>query len=435
MYLRKQGVKNDEIDTYINFLTELAFFFYKAKKNELSIEEFNSFKKSYFGKYNVPVKQEILLKNLQQTQIFASDSFNNYGFCYPYLYYFFVAKYLADHVEQNKESIDFIIKNLHVDENAYIAIFIAHHSKNDYVLDEIILNAYTLFDKYKAATLSKKELHFFDKQVDIIAKAALPASITPEKERSNRLETQDMQEQISRNEKKKIVRSEGNNNDLAMELRRSIKTVEVMGRIIKNRAGSLEKLRLEFIFEEAMKVHLRILTSFFDLIKNDKEQQEIVEFISNRLNMIIKNKEKKDTGNKPRPLSREKIEKLSRTVFWNTNFFVVYGYINKLIHSLGSNKLIPVIEKVCDKENTPVSFLLKHGILMWFNKNLQVDNIAKWIDEDGLSEISKRIMRFMIVNHCSMHAIGFKEKQKIESNLGIPSQKLLAQQAKGNGHQ
>lgn len=433
MYLRKQGVKNDEIDTYINFLTELAIFFFTAKKNELSIDEFNSFMKSYFDKYNVPVKKEILLKNLQQTQIFALDSFNNYSFCYPYLYYFFVAKYLAEHAEQNKENIKFIINNLHVDENAYIAIFISHHSKNDYILDEIILNAYSLFDKYKPATLSKDELSFFDKQVDIIAKAALPAGIAPEKERAKRLETQDMEEQIKRDDKKKIVRSEGSNNDLAMELRRSIKTVEVMGRIIKNRAGSLEKLRLEFIFEEAMKVHLRILTSFFELIKNDKEQQEIVEFITNRLHMIIENKEKKDAGSKPRPLNREKIEKLSRTVFWNTNFFVVYNFINKLIHSLGSNKLIPVVEKVCDKENTPVSFLLKHGILMWFNKNLQVDNIAKRIDEDGFSEISKRMMRFMIVNHCSMHAIGFKEKQKIEGKLGIASQRLQIQQPKESG--
>lgn len=437
MYLRKQGVKNDEIDTYINFLTEFAFFFYTAKKNELSIDEFNSFMESYFGKYNFPIKQETLLKNLQQTKIIALDSFNNYSFCYPYLYYFFVAKYLAEHVEDNKKIIDFIINNLHKDENAYIAIFISHHSRNDYILDEIILNAYSLFDKYKPATLSKEELSFFDEQADIIVKAVSPpTNETPEKERAKRLETQDMVEQINGDEKKNIVRKEESDDDLAMELRRSIKTVEVMGRIVKNRAGSLEKLRLEFIFEEAMKVHLRILTSFFELIKNENEQQEIVKFISDRLIKIIEDKEKKDKENKqkPKPLNREKLEKLSKTIFWNMNFFVVYGFINKIIHSLGSNKLTAIIEKVCSNENTPASFLLKHGILMWYSKNLQIDNIAKKIDEDGFSETAKKIMRFLIVNHCSMHSIGFKDKQKIDNKLGIPSQTLLTQQAKGNEH-
>ncbi len=438
MYLRKQGVKNDEIDIYINFLTELAFYFYTAKKNELSIDEFNSFMELYLNKYHLPIKQEILLKNLQQTQIIALDSFNNNTFCYPYLYYFFVAKYLAEHIEDNKKIIESIINNLHKDENANIAIFISHHSKNVYILDEIILNAYSLFDKYKSATLSKEELSFFDEQVDIIVKEVLPpTNVAPEIERAKRLETQDVVEQINRDEKKNIVREEENDDDLAIEIRRSVKTVEVMGRIIKNRAGSLEKLRLEFIFEEAMRVHLRILTSFFELIKNEKEQQEIVNFISNRLNKIIEEKEKKEREKKekPKPLSQEKLEKLAKVIFWNVNFFVVYSFIDKIIHSLGSNKLTAIIQRVCDNENTPASFLLKHGILMWYNKNLQIDNIAKRIDEDGFSEIAKKVMRFMIVNHCSMHLIGFKEKQKIELKLGISSQRLLIQQAKGNGQE
>ncbi len=39
-YLRKHDVGNDEIGTYINFLTELAFYFYKEKKEELTPENF-----------------------------------------------------------------------------------------------------------------------------------------------------------------------------------------------------------------------------------------------------------------------------------------------------------------------------------------------------------------------------------------------------------
>ncbi len=69
---------------------------------------------------------------------------------------------------------------------------------------------------------------------------------------------------------------------------------------------------------------------------------------------------------------------------------------------------------------------------MWYNKNLQINNIIKRIDEGDFSEIAKRVMKFMIVNHCSMHTIGFKEKQIIQNKLGIPSKKLLIEQAKGH---
>lgn len=422
IYLRKQGVKNDEIDTYVNFLTEFAFFFYIEKKNELSIDEFNSFMKLYLDKYNFPIKQETLLRNLQQTQIISLDNCNNYSFCYPYLYYFFVAKYLAEHSDENKGIIDSIINNLHKNENAYIAIFISHHSKNSYILDEIIRNALYLFDKYKPATLSKEDLSFFDEQVDIIVKAVLPPiNTTSEKERVERLEAQDTVEQINEDEEKNGDREE-EDNGLVIELRRSVKTVEVMGRIIKNRAGSLEKRKLESIFEEAMKVHLRILTSFFEYIKNEKKQRSIVNFISNRLNKIIEN-----NAGKP---SQEELEKISKVIFWNMNFIVVYDFIDKIIHSLGSNKLTIIIEKVCDNENTPASFLVKHGILMWYKKNLQIDNIARRIDGDDFSEIAKKIIKFNVINHYSMHSRSFKEKQKIEHKLGISSKKLLIESFK-----
>ena len=433
MYLRKQGVKNDEIEIYINFLTEFSFYFFTEKKNELSIDEFNSFMKFYMDKYNLPIKQETLLKNLQITQIIELDSFNNYSFCYPYLYYFFVAKYIAEHIEDSKELIESILSNLHNDENAYIAIFISHHSTNVYILDEILYSSIGLFDKYSPATLRKKELSLFDEQVESIVKAVLPpTNSTAEIERAKRLEDQDAEEQTNQDEARKL----GNDTDdeLAVEMRRSIKTVEVMGSIIKNHAGSLEKSRLEYIFEEAMKVHLRILTSFIELIKDENEQKEIVDIIANNLFAIIKDKERKDKENNvtPRPLSRDKLENLSKGIFWNMNFLVVYGFINKIIHSLGSNKLTAIFEKVCDNENTPASFLIKHGILMWFNKNLQIDNITKKFDEDDYSETVKKIMDFMIVNHCSMHTIGYKDKQKIEHKLGISSQRLIKEQYKGH---
>ena len=121
---------------------------------------------------------------------------------------------------------------------------------------------------------------------------------------------------------------------------------------------------------------------------------------------------------------------MSRSIFWNINFFVMYGFVGKIIHSLGSNKLTAIIEKVCDNDNTPASFLVKHGILMWYNKNIQIDNIANKINKDDFSDTSTKVMRFMIVNHCSIHSIGFREKQKIEHKLKISSKRLLLQQAK-----
>lgn len=426
LYLRKEGVKNDEVDTFFNFLTEFSFYLFENKKRELSPYEFNQFMEYYLGKFNLPIKKELLLKKLQLAQIVHLDSLGNYSFFYPYLYYYFVAKYLAEHCTEKKDLIDGVINNLHKNENAYIAIFLNHHSKNFYVLDEILLNAMTLFDKNSPTTLSKKELSFFDNEIEHIVKESLPTNnSTPAREREDRLQLKESVE-----EDKEKVEDELDNgqkqstesdelDELAINLRRSIKTVEVMGQIIKNRAGSLEKNKLSMIFEEAMNVHLRILSSFFEILQNKEGQEEIVEYISSRLSNIIK-----DSRKKP---DKIELDKLSRLIFWNMNFSVVYTFMDKIIRSLGSDKLINIVNDVCNKINTPATFLIKHGVSMWYDKNLQIDTITDKLKENEYSEISKKIMKFIIVDHASMHVIDYKDKQRIADKLGIPTQNLLIQ--------
>ena len=75
--------------------------------------------------------------------------------------------------------------------------------------------------------------------------------------------------------------------ELLANLRLSIKTVEVMGLIIYTRYGSLDLKRLEYIYEQGLKVHLRILTSFIEIIKDEKAEQDIVDLLKERVNQII----------------------------------------------------------------------------------------------------------------------------------------------------
>lgn len=425
LYLRKQKVKDDEIDIYINFLTELSFYFMQVKKREISQLEFDEFIKSYSEKFNLPIDQNKVVNILSSAKIFGQNNFNNYSFYYKYLYFYFVAKYLAENYHKCSDIISNLIQNLHKNENAYIIIFIAHHTKNINILDEITLNAMLLFEKYPVSNLNKEELEFFDEKIEILIKEILPSfSQSPEKTRTEKLkEKGKIEEAMSAEEEDKEISSE-----IGMELRRGIQTVEVMGRILKNRAGSLEKGKLVEIFYEAMKVHLRILNSFIEIIKDENEEKNIIELIQRRIN-FINDKIIKEGGKKP---TKEKIEKIARIIFWNMNFEVVFSIILRIIHSIGSDKLLNIVTEVCDKEKTPAAFLVKHGILMWYNKNLQLDSIIKWINDKQNSDISKKILRRLIVRHASMHLLDYKDRQKIESKLGIPSDRLLIEHIKND---
>ncbi|HPX77065.1 MAG TPA: TIR domain-containing protein [Bacteroidales bacterium] len=426
LYLRKEGVKNDQIDIYINFLTELAFWLYDKHSNGLNHEELEDFLKYYTSHFNLPISISEILKVISNVNICKYDSCNQYHFCYDYLYYFFIAKYFSEHIEDNKNLINNILANLHKDENAYITIFIAHHTKSNYILDELLLNAEILFEKYKPATLNTNELSFFDKHEEQIVKAVLPTYKHVVNTERNTLLKQKSNVEDVRQEKQggRNINIDEQESELLRNIRLSIKTVEVMGLVIKNRAGSLDLRRLESVFEQGLNVHLRIITSFLELIQNEQSEQEITEFLTERINDIIKN----NSNNKE--ISIDEIKKLAKEIYWNLNFGVLNGFITKSIHSLGSVNLLKIAQTINDKANTPATFIVHQGIRMWYAKNVRIDEIVNRIKEKDFSLTAINLMKFKVVEHCWLHKIEHKKLLEIEQKLHISANKILVDKSK-----
>lgn len=431
LYLRKEGVKNDQIDIYSNYLTELAYWIFDQNETSLDNFKFENFNNYYKENFNLPISLSDLLRTLANVNICKFDSFNEYSFCYSYIYYFFVAKYLSEHIVSKKNQINRILSNLHKDENAYITVFMTHHTKSDYILDELLLNAEILFENFKPATLDKEELSFFDKHEDQILKAILPSfKHNHQEERKKLLTSKSEKEEEEENSSlvpsntKEDLDIDNNSLEVLSDLRLSIKTVEVMGLVIKNRSGSLDLKRLEYIYDQGLKVHLRILSSFIELIKDDQTELLIIDLLKERINQITEEDER------GRELSVEKIEKLVKEIYWNVNFGVLHGFITKAIHSLGSSNLLNIAQTISKRENTPASFIVNHGIRMWYGKSLKIDEIAERIEGKDFSKTAERLIKFKVVEHCKLHSIDFKDRQRIESRLGIPSDKILMEREK-----
>lgn len=421
LYLQKVGVS--DLDPYLNFLIEVSFKIFKSEYNQLSQDEFNDFIIEYKENFNLTVPLSKLLENLRKTNIIQVTDLGDYTFSYPYLYYFFVAKYFSENTKENRETIINIINNLHLDENAYISIFITHHDKNNFIIDEILDSSKKLFDSYEPSTLCKNELDFFDSETDEIIEASLTLGLKDyDTNRKNDLENKDIEEK----EKEKTLNDNDNDPDLdtelSKELRRSVKTVEVIGRIIKNRADSLKKNQIEKLFKEGMSVHLRILSSYIQLIKKKDVQHELIEIIAKRLLISINGKSVK--AQKRIIQDDEKLKKLAKHIFWNINFSFIYSINSKIIHSLGSSKLSRNVKAVCDEINTPASLIVKHGIFMRYDKNLQIDKIFDEKEELDFSITANKVLVHKIVNHCQTHAFRDNELQKIENRMKVSKKNL-----------
>lgn len=423
LYLRKQGVKDEHIDPYLNFLTELAKFTYDQKSQEIAQDKFESFVEEYQTRFLIPMGIKELLRVLEATTIIKKNSLGNYYFKYYYVYYYFAGKYFAENIGDEQSEIEEVFQNLHTNDNAYIAVFISHHSKNPILLKLLLEISESLFDKYEPATLSKDELGFFDERINTIAQAVLPSPTdNPELERKDRLRRNEEALEVRSIIEEQETELDELSREFSRNLRRAVKTVEVIGRIIKNRHGSITIPELQVVFLKGMNVHLRILKSFIELISNPSAESELVEFLGERIRLI--------TAETENEYDREKIVALAKEVFWNNNFSVIYAFTQKIIHSLGSKELIPISSAIASEVQSPSARLVEHGCIMWYGKQVRVDEIKQVMSDKSFSRTAASVMNFQIVNHSRMHRINYKDLQKIETQLHIPANKLLVEHNK-----
>jgi len=67
---------------------------------------------------------------------------------------------------------------------------------------------------------------------------------------------------------------------------------------------------------------------------------------------------------------------------------------------------------------------------MWYLKNLRIEEIAKRMDKKDFSFVAKKVIKLQIINHCSIHPISYKDRDKLEKRLGISSKKILIESFK-----
>ena len=411
LFLGKQGVVNENLDSYINFLTEFAYKRFKHKA-PLSQESFMDFFNNYTEEFNLVEGKETILRKLKASGIIHVSSLGNYDFNYPYLYYYFAGKYFAEHLDDREKEnlialkdVDVILDNLHKNENAYITVFMVHHTKDKSLIEKLLSRSDELFKNYIPATMSKEEMAFF--KTDEVKKIELSSKNTPNEARRDRLQKMDIIEEQAQN----LPEEDEDESELSLELRRSLKTVEVLGRILTNRSGSLKSTQLKTIFEKGMNVHLRVINSFFQLVK---EMIAIPDYDSFIKNMLIESN--------PR-IQPDELDKKAQKFFWGMNFGFIIGMITKISTSLGSKSTIKISDAVCSQNETPIKFLIKQDIAMRFAKNLRLDEI-KEIDQLDMPIVAKQALAYSIVQFCKFNRITEKDRNEL-LRFGIKKEVLL----------
>jgi predicted MPP superfamily phosphohydrolase/GTPase SAR1 family protein len=407
--LGKINMRNEEIDAYYNYITELANFFFENKIREISNNDFIRFHNHYCEEYAISVTSDKYLENLIQASILTEID-SSFKFKYKYVYYYFVAKYISNNITEKdiKKRVSRMCKRLYRDEFANIIIFLTHLSKNPFILDEILVNSKTIFSEFTPVKF-EKDISNINALLNEIPRLVLKNKDV-KKTREEKLRKQDEFE-FSEKQNSKVenndefdLREDIIELDEVSKLNLAFKTVEILGQILKNYYGSLKRNRKLELCEEAYFIGLRSLNLFFLVLGENTDH------IVNEIKSYIEKKKLVD---------KNKIEDASKSLLFGLFNIISYSFIRKISGCIGSENLSETFKEVLNKNDIISVRLVDMSIKLDFFKAFPYGDISKLQKTLAENPLPLTILKRLVINHLYMFPTSYKDKQRICNALKI----------------
>lgn len=264
--LGEVGVKPIELDEHFNYLSLVAWRFSTESAKELDrsvILEVNQ----EFSRRFISVDLDRRLELLTKARLLSKNG-DCYSFAYPYVYYFFIGRYLAKNLEDPaiKLWVEESCKKLYLRDRAHAIMFLTHHAENAWVIRLICDVMRGCFSETAPMELNGDTAYLNDLVVKSsqLTIAGLDVDKNQSVVRQFRDELNEHQDQSDDDESL---------NDLSFTSKWNLlhKTAEILGVILKNNYGSLERPQKQEMIVEVFDGPLRAMRLWLEAVMNDMD--------------------------------------------------------------------------------------------------------------------------------------------------------------------
>lgn len=401
--LHKAGVKNEHLDGYFNLLTELSYELVTLKSEHISVSEFEDFYQKYKSKFIIPSYNDIYSALINSKIILEKE--NSIRFGYKYILYYLAAKKYSDilHTEDGKKAILNLFKEIENEENANILVFITHHSKDISFIEDCLLTSMTILENIVPITLEKNDPYYkLTEQVSRqISSNIIDTQRNPINERDKILEHQDRQRRIEQAEEENQQNIPEEINNINLPFYQSFRSIELIGQIIRNRTGSIEKEQLSEMIREVYEMSFRTIAYLGELFK--KTQELITESIKNDLRAS-------DT-------SQAINEKINLFIQMHS-LKACLNIFGKLIHCMGNKELKEIFKNTATKFGTPAAKIVSFSINSYYNE-ISISELKALAKELEGNVVATGILKSRVKSYVYNRELDYKTKQQIASAAGF----------------
>jgi hypothetical protein len=415
--LAKKGkISNENINTYINILKELAYQTLKQGKPSFTEDELLDFYRLYKMRFIAP-DFTVAIAVLLNSQLLTKSDSEAYKFSYKYVYYFLAAKHISDILQtpEGKAVTKALFQELEKKDNANILVLITHHSSDPTFLDDAQLAAMEAFEQSPSISLTKNDPFYqhINEIATSISSEIIKDGIDPIKQREETLAMEDANARTKKQHAAETLETEELNEAIKPFIR-AYRALDIVGQIAKNRWGSLPKEQLIDMVEEVYKTAFRTAGFVGQVI--EVSQEYITQELRSHLEAqkIAKAKNREYLLRKEIP--EEEVKKHVRTFLQTLSLQACLNAFSSLIHSVGAKDMNEIYIAVAKRLGSPAAQIVSFSINSYYDK----------MDPSQLKALSKEfennfpamfILRARVRSYIYHNIISTPEKQRIAAIL------------------
>jgi 3',5'-cyclic AMP phosphodiesterase CpdA len=416
-----RNARPGDLDLKLTYLSEMAFWMFSDHSTRVSDDEWVLFHARYCTKYGIHPDREVLKRELANQGIFELSN-EQYSFRHAASYYYFVARYLRDNLSRDdtRALIVNLLSKLHKEQNASIWLFLTHLSKDPFLIDAILKHATCIYADLAPANF-EKDIGFIQKFATNVGKIVFSDRLIEElkEDRLRRLDS--MPSSASNDDDTDEVEEETNGAlQLVARLNLALRTLEVLGQLVKNFPGSLHGTEKVQLVKECYALGLRTVTMIFDLFQKDVEA--FVDLVVDRI--IERHPDIEDRT--------DMSKRVRRYMFWMIEASSV-ALVKRISRAVGHSQLEQTYRDVRESGDSNAVALIDISV--------RLDHLG--FPERGLEQLKKkfhenffctRILRRLVVEHFYLFPTGHETKQKVCQMLDIPMRELRSIDRKAIEH-
>lgn len=273
-------LRPEQFDEIFSYVSWLAWYFTTKGVKSLDAGELIGFNAD-FSNQILETEFSSRMDFLVRARILSVMG-STYSFRYHYIRYFFAAKFIADHVDDEPRLKEFVVhacKHLYMRENANIILFLSHHAPSKWIVREIQKTLKMVLDGISPLDLGAdtKVLNgWVTKTAKLIVDTTdIKRNREKQREAADKAANRSVAEVEPASELDSI-----SDLDFASQINLLFKTGEILGQILKNRYGSFDKVFKQELMTELFDGPLRGINFFFQVVNDDPTA--LIEDLSSR---------------------------------------------------------------------------------------------------------------------------------------------------------